>query len=88
MNKVTTQVGHAIVVLQRGWVAVGKTFLTESDCHIENAKIIRSWGTKKGLGELALNGPTKETVLDDSGTIRFHRLAVVLTMDTEAAKWN
>lgn len=60
-----------IVVLTNGWVfmglyheAAGKApaFLTE-------AQNICVWGTTAGLGEIALNGPTKNTVLDPCGML-------------------
>lgn len=79
-------VGWQIVVLQRGWVVVGDVTLQGSELAIADARVIRKWGTTKGLGELR-NGPTSDTVLDDAGTVRAHVLGVVLTIDTQAEKW-
>ncbi len=53
-----------IVILQRGWVMVGRLERNGSDCKLHNAAVVRKWGTTKGLGEIAQNGPTKDTVLD------------------------
>ena len=75
-----------IVILQRGWVAVGRFVQDGSDCLLEQASIIRKWGTEKGLGEL-LSGPLANTVLDKCGSLRFHELAIVATMDCEVSKW-
>jgi hypothetical protein len=75
-----------IVILQRGWVAVGHFHQNDSDCTLEVASIIRRWGTTKGLGEI-ISGPNSDTVLDPCGTLRFHELAIVATMDCEAPKW-
>ncbi|UOE43731.1 hypothetical protein [Agromyces larvae] len=77
-----------IVVLQRGWVVVGDVKLGESldELVIEDAAVIRRWGTTKGLGEL-VDGPTESTVLDKAGTVRVHPLAVVLSIDVNEAKW-
>jgi hypothetical protein len=75
-----------IVILQRGWVAVGRFSQDSSDCELEQASIIRKWGTEKGLGQL-IAGPLSNTVLDPCGTIRFHELAIVATLDCEASKW-
>ena len=62
-----------IVIAQRGWVFVGEVERSGGDdVTITNAKCIRRWGTTKGLGELALNGPLKSTVLDPMGTVRLH----------------
>ena len=49
-----------IVILQRGWVMVGNLERTGSDCVLKNAAVVRVWGTKRGLGEIAQAGPTKE----------------------------
>jgi hypothetical protein len=84
----TEQVGYAIVVLPRGFVLVGEVHLTEGECFIERGSFIRRWGTTKGLGEIAENGPTNNTVLDPAhGTVRFHRNSLLFTLDTEEAKW-
>ena len=75
-----------IVILQRGWVAVGRFEQDESDCILKTASIIRKWGTTKGLGEI-ITGPKSDTVLDPCGTLRFHELAIVASMDCEVSKW-
>ena len=80
--------GYKIVVLQRGWIAVGEYFSNGTECRLENASVIRKWGTKNGLGEIALNGPTSETILDKSGTIRFHLGAEVCRLDCKTSNWN
>lgn len=74
-----------IVVLQRGWVAVGKYYRDGTDCRLEDAKIIRRWGTTKGLGELALEGPLSDTKLEESGVIRFHLGAEICRMDCKTS---
>lgn len=76
-----------IVVLQRGWVVVGDVSSDGEDrIKVENASVIRSWGTTKGLGQL-VDGPTPSTKLDKAGTVRAHVLAVVFTLDVDAEKW-
>lgn len=75
-----------IVVLQRGWVVVGDVNKVGDELVIEDASVIRIWGTTKGLGEL-VNGPTKSTVLDKAGTITVHQLAVVFALDVDVDKW-
>ena len=76
-----------IVIAQRGWVFVGDVEKSGDDVTINNAQCIRRWGTTKGLGEIAKNGPTSNTVLDEMGTVRLHALAVVASLDCEASKW-
>jgi hypothetical protein len=75
-----------IVILQRGWVMVGRFSKDGQDCKLEQASVIRKWGTEKGLGEI-VSGPTSSTVLDHCGVSRFHELAIVATLDCEAQKW-
>ncbi len=73
-----------IVVLQRGWVVVGRWHEDGDDITLTDASTIRRWGTTKGLGEL-VDGPLADTILDQVGTVRAHRLGLVLTVD--AAGW-
>ncbi len=75
-----------IVVLQRGWVVVGDVSEVGDKVVIDNASVIRYWGTTKGLGEL-VEGPTSTTKLDPAGTVTAHQLAVVFTLDVNAEKW-
>jgi hypothetical protein len=77
-----------IVILHRGWVVVGRVTQTPDEVTIHNASVVRVWGTTKGIGEIALNGPNSKTVLDPCGTMRVHPLAVVGTVDCAQEKWN
>ena len=76
-----------ICILQRGWVFVGRYYQEGDDCRLEDASCIRSWGTTKGLGELAENGTLTNTKLDLTPTVRFHRLGIVATIDCNEKKW-
>ena len=77
----------AIVVLDRGFVYVGDCDISGDWCVISNARNIRVWGTKRGLGQLATEGPQKDTVLDPVGTVRAPMRAVISVLDTEVSKW-
>ena len=77
-----------IVILQRGWVAVGRYYQDGDDCCLTDCSVIRLWGTTKGLGEIAEGGPTSKTILDKCPTLRFHRLTVIATMDCVESKWH
>jgi hypothetical protein len=79
--------GFAIVVCDRGYVYVGDCTIDESFCVIEHAKNIRKWGTTKGLGELT-NGPLRNTVLDDFGSVSVPMHAVISIIDADGSKWN
>ena len=76
-----------ILVLQRGWVAVGRYAKDGAEHVLTDASIVRRWGTTKGLGQLAQSGPTSSTVLDATGTVRAHELATVLVIDADSAVW-
>ena len=78
--------GLAIVVLDRGFVYIGKVTIDGDWCVIESAKNIRVWGTTNGLGEL-VKGPTKNTKLDTVGSVRAPMRAVISVIDVEADKW-
>ena len=76
-----------IVILQRGWVVVGKFSQDGTNCSLSNASVIRNWGSEKGLGQIAENGPATKTILDKSPLIRFHELSVVAMIDCVVEKW-
>ena len=65
-----------IVVLDRGFVYVGKVADEGENLRITNCRNIRRWGTTKGLGEL-VNGPTDDTVLDTVGEVIAPKRAVI-----------
>lgn len=67
-NKQSTDI--KIVILQRGWCAIGRFERNGSDCTLKKSHIIRRWGTTKGLGQLATEGKTDDTVLDFAGTMQ------------------
>ena len=48
---------------------------------LKDAAVVRAWGTTKGLGEIALNGPTSSTKLDPCGTVRFPASSVLFSID-------
>ena len=75
-----------IVVLDRGFVYVGRVAMEGDFVVITNAKNIRVWGTKTGLGQL-VGGPTSETKLDTVGTVRAPMRALVSLIDVEQKKW-
>ena len=76
-----------IVVLQRGWVVAGLVRREGHHLVIRSAHVVRRWGTSKGLGELASQGPRQGTVLDPCPTIRCHELTVVLEIECDEAAW-
>ena len=56
-----------IYVMERGFVLIGRPVEKQPDALFEilgDCGTIRRWGTTKGLGELASEGPLEETVID------------------------
>ncbi len=78
--------GLQIVVLDRGFVYVGKVTLSGGECVIREAKNIRRWGTTNGLGQL-VGGPTPNTELDVVGTVRCAGKAVMHFIACEDNGW-
>jgi len=77
-----------IVVLQRGHVLVGILEKEGSQCRLHNASVIRKWGTSKGLGEIAQDGPKSGTKLDKcNGTVEFDYLTVIFAITCKEASW-
>ena len=76
-----------IVILDRGFVLVGNATVEGDWVTTTNASVVRRWGTTKGLGELAMNGPLPETKLDPIGVVRSPLRALIGLVDCEDAKW-
>ena len=77
-----------IVILQRGWVVIGRLEKDGDYFTLHNAKIIRNWGTKNGLGQLAKEGKQPNTILDEcNGVVNFHQLTVVFMIACDETKW-
>ena len=77
-----------IVLLQRGWNLIGRySQVSESECTLSDASVIRNWGTTKGLGQLAMEGKQPNTKLDPCPTVRFHPLVVIGTIDCSEEVW-
>lgn len=75
-----------IVIVDRGFVYIGR-IKKEGDFQVlRDANNIRVWGTTRGLGEL-VSGPLSKTVLDPVGTIRIPDRAVISIIDVEQGKW-
>lgn len=83
----TNYTSPQIVILDRGFVFVGDVAVEGDWLVIRNAKNVRRWGTSKGLGELAKEGPKPETKLDPAGTVRSPMRAVIGLLECEALSW-
>ena len=69
-----------IVVLLAGWVFIGDYHPAAgaNPAYLTEASNVRKWGTTAGLGELALTGPTRSTVLDPCGVLVLDNPGAVL----------
>ena len=86
--KVTEDWGWQIVILQRGWVYVGKMTKVGHQCQLDSASCVRRWGTTMGLGELASGGPLSETKLEPCKLpVRFHYLTTIACIECNPTKW-
>ena len=76
-----------IVVLQRGWIYIGRFTRKDNLCQLRNAYCIRVWGTTKGLQEL-VNGATSSTKLDKcEGIVAVDWLTVIHTITVNNESW-
>ena len=73
---------ECIVVVQNGFVYVGHVTLEDGSMRISEAYNIRRWGTTKGLGQLAIEGKQKETLLDYCGVVRVPFHSILFTIDS------
>lgn len=67
-----------IIVITNGFVLIGDVTVAESTYIVKEASVIRRWGTTKGLGQIALKGPTSTTVLDPCGTVEIEKHATLM----------
>lgn len=83
----TGNLGWTIVVADRGFVWIGDTLRLGDSVYMANAQNIRQWGTTKGLGELAMEGPKAETELDPVPAVIVPMRAVIAFIPADRAKW-
>ncbi len=76
-----------LLILHRGWIVVGRVSTDGENVVARNASVVRKWGTSRGLGQIAIDGPTPKTVLDPCGTFIVHKMAIVGQIVCEASKW-
>lgn len=87
---------YRIVVVESGWVLCGdivKTGDPVMDDHhmtLHSANVITRWGTTKGLGELALGGPTTDSLVHPCGIAEIPHSKILFTLDVQPdqrSKW-
>lgn len=85
MNKTFTD--PQIVVLDRGFVYVGRVSIADGFVTITSAQCVRRWGTQNGLGELAEKGPQPSTKMDAAGTVVAPLTALIHMIKCAPAAW-
>lgn len=79
-----------IVVIQSRWVLAGNYSESNGQITLTDSSVIQRWGTTKGLGQLALQGPQKESVIHPCGTATVPTTAVLYSLAVKreiADKW-
>lgn len=78
-----------IIVIESGWVFSGDVVegIQPNTITIENAAVIRKWGTTEGLGQLCLKGPTSDTTLDYCTAPLIHLDKVLFILPVVSGKW-
>lgn len=75
-----------IVVLERGFVYIGRYHEDGNEVSIFGARSLIRWGTSAHLGELA-HGPTESTRLGESCTARARISQVIHTIEVDQDVW-
>jgi len=79
--------GINIVVLLNGWIYVGKLEKNGNEFTLSNCANIRKWGTTGGLGQIAKDGPTDNTIMDKSEPITFNEVNMIHSIKCNGEKW-
>lgn len=72
-----------IIVVSHGFVLMGEVEPQRTSYLVKDASVIRRWGTTKGLGQIALSGPTKDTILEPCGTVEIEKHATLMRIDCQ-----
>lgn len=77
-----------IVVMRDGNIVVGTVSKSDSFAlYLVNTSVIRTWGTEHGLGQLAIEGKQKATVLDACGSVTIPKQSIVFMINCTHPSW-
>lgn len=76
-----------IAVLQRGHVVVGRVVEAGHEVVLRPAAVVRRWGTDRGIGQLAAEGPRPGTILDPCDEWRYHVLTDIGVIPCREEPW-
>lgn len=85
----TPDFNTCIIIATNGFVWVARCAYQEGTTwlHLNDARIIRVWGTDQGLAQL-VNGPRTDTVLDDmAGVVSLNWAAIIAVIPSSDAAW-
>lgn len=77
----------SIVVMMNGFVSVGRVTGTDKYLLIDDANVVRRWGTTRGLGQIAKDGPTANTALDPTPRERVPLDKVIKIIECDQGAW-
>jgi len=81
MQQKTDKMKKVIAIATGGFVWIGYVSLdTNTHLVLTEAFNIRKFGTTRGLGQIAVEGPTSDTVLDACGVVEINRTALIATI--------
>lgn len=75
-----------IVVLDRGFIYVGRVEEDDASITIRGARCLIRWGTEKHLGQL-VDGPCEATSLGDGCTVQCRVERVIHTIEVSQNAW-
>lgn len=84
MNK---SLGIKIAVVDNGFIYIGEVVVDDVYYIITRCANVRKSGTERGLGQIAFDGPTKDTVLDYSPNVLVPIARMCHLMDVAEDKW-
>jgi hypothetical protein len=76
-----------IVVIERGFIYVGRVECDGNDVTIRGARSLIRWGSSQHLGELA-GGPLEETKLGASCTVLVKQQQIIHMIEVNNNAWN
>lgn len=77
---------YYIFVVDSGWVFSGMIEDETNDVlKVTDAKVVAVWGTTRGLGELAKNGPTANTKLHPCVFVEIEKHKLIFRIPCEVA---
>ena len=78
---------RSIFVCDRSWVLYGHGEIDGEHVVITDCRVIRLWGTTRGLGQLATEGPQSGTKLDPQPETRVHASRIVMEIQCKTGVW-